>query len=75
MQLKEILIPDIGNIDIVDVIEVLVKVGDVIAQGTTVVTVESEKASIDIPSPYAGSIKEIKVKVGDMTCSPLALPI
>lgn len=65
MQLKEILIPDIGNIDIVDVIEVLVKVGDVIAQGTTVVTVESEKASIDIPSPYAGSIKEIKVKVGD----------
>lgn len=65
MQLKEILIPDIGNIDIVDVIEVLVKVGDIIAQGTTVVTVESEKASIDIPSPYAGSIKEIKVKVGD----------
>ena len=61
----EIKVPDIGNFDSVDVIEVLVKVGDTIAKEDSLVTVESDKASMDIPSPQAGVVKEVKVKVGD----------
>lgn len=61
----EILVPDIGNFDSVDVIEVLVKVGDVIAKEDSLITVESDKASMDIPSAQAGTVKEVKVKVGD----------
>ena len=49
-QLVEILVPDIGNFDSVDVIEVLVKAGDTIAKEDSLVTVESDKASMDIPS-------------------------
>lgn len=63
--LVEVLVPDIGNFDSVDVIEVLVKVGDVIAFDDALVTVESDKASMDIPSAHAGVVKELKVKVGD----------
>jgi len=61
----EIKIPDIGNFDSVDVIEVLVKVGDVIAKEDSLITVESDKASMDIPSSEAGIVKEVIVKVGD----------
>ncbi len=61
----EIKVPDIGNFDSVDVIEVLVKAGDVIAKEDSLITVESDKASMDIPSPQAGTVKEVKVKVGD----------
>ena len=64
-QIIEVLVPDIGNFDSVDVIEVLVKAGDVIAKENSLVTVESDKASMDIPSPQAGVVKEVKVKVGD----------
>jgi dihydrolipoamide dehydrogenase len=63
--LVEVLVPDIGNFDSVDVIEVLVKVGDVIAKEDSLITVESDKASMDIPSAQDGVVKEIKVKVGD----------
>jgi dihydrolipoamide dehydrogenase len=63
--LLEVLVPDIGNFDSVDVIEVLVKVGDVIAKEDSLITVESDKASMDIPSSMAGVVKELKVKVGD----------
>ncbi|MDI1361051.1 dihydrolipoyl dehydrogenase [Methylotenera sp.] len=63
--LLEVLVPDIGNFDSVDVIEVLVKVGDVIAKEDSLMTVESDKASMDIPSAVAGMVKELKVKVGD----------
>ncbi|MDP2070444.1 dihydrolipoyl dehydrogenase [Methylotenera sp.] len=63
--LVEVLVPDIGNFDSVDVIEVLVKVGDVIAKEDSLITVESDKASMDIPSSIAGVVKELKVKVGD----------
>ncbi len=63
--LVEVLVPDIGNFDSVDVIEVLIKVGDVIAKEDSLITVESDKASMDIPSSHAGTVKEIKVKVGD----------
>ncbi len=64
-QLTEVLVPDIGNFDSVDVIEVLVKTGDVIAKEDPLITLESDKASMDIPSSHAGTVKEIKVKVGD----------
>lgn len=63
--LVDVLVPDIGNFDSVDVIEVLVKVGDVIAKEDSLITVESDKASMDIPSSSAGTVKEIKIKVGD----------
>ncbi len=65
MSLKEVLVPDIGNFDSVDVIEVLVKAGDAIAKDDSLITVESDKASMDIPAPFAGVVKEVKLKVGD----------
>ena len=61
----EILVPDIGNFESVDVIELLVKAGDVIAIDDSLITVESDKASMDIPASQAGIVKEVKVKVGD----------
>jgi pyruvate dehydrogenase E2 component (dihydrolipoamide acetyltransferase) len=65
MALKDVLVPDIGNFDSVDVIEVLVKVGDHIAKDDSLITVESDKASMDIPAPFSGTVKEVKMKVGD----------
>jgi dihydrolipoyl dehydrogenase len=64
-ELVEVLVPDIGNFDSVDVIEVIVNIGDTIAIEDSLITVESDKASMDIPSSHAGTVKEIKVKVGD----------
>ena len=58
-------IPDIGSFDSVEVIEVMVKVGDSIKKEDSLIVVESEKASMDIPSPFEGIVEEIKVKVGD----------
>lgn len=65
MAVQEILVPDIGNFDSVDVIEVLVKAGDSVAKDDSIMTVESDKASMDIPAPFAGVVKEVKIKVGD----------
>src|SRR5664279_3784494 len=65
MTIKEVLIPDIGNFDSVDVIEVLVKPGDSVAKDDSLITLESDKASMDIPAPFAGVVKAIKMKVGD----------
>lgn len=62
----EIHVPDIGDYSDVPVIEVLVKVGDVIEKEQSVVTLESDKATMDVPSSHAGVVKEIKVKVGDL---------
>ncbi|WP_334106916.1 dihydrolipoyl dehydrogenase [Methylobacillus sp.] len=64
-KISEVLVPDIGNFDSVDVIEVLVQPGDTIAKEDALITLESDKASMDIPSSHAGVVKEIKVKVGD----------
>lgn len=64
-QMVEIIVPDIGNFDSVDVIEVLVAVGDTIAKEDSLITVESDKASMDIPASHAGVVKELKVAVGD----------
>lgn len=65
MAVQDIFVPDIGNFDSVDVIEVLVKAGDTIAKDDSLITVESDKASMDIPAPYSGVVKEVKIKVGD----------
>ncbi len=61
----EIKVPDIGDFKEVGVIEVLVKPGDTIRKETSLITVESDKATMEIPSPAAGVVKEIKVKIGD----------
>lgn len=65
MAVQDIFVPDIGNFDSVDVIEVLIKAGDVIAKDDSLITVESDKASMDIPAPFAGVVKEVKIKLGD----------
>ncbi len=65
MAIKEVLVPDIGNFDSVDVIEVHVKAGDSVNQDDSLITLESDKASMDIPAPFSGTVKEIKIKVGD----------
>jgi hypothetical protein len=65
MAIKEVLVPDIGNFDSVDVIDVLVKPGDSVAKDDSLITLESDKASMDIPAPFGGTVKEIKIKVGD----------
>ncbi|TWO67004.1 dihydrolipoyl dehydrogenase [Caenimonas sedimenti] len=63
--LTEVKVPDIGDFEEVAVIEVLVKPGDTIKVEQSLVTVESDKASMEIPSTHAGVVKEVKVKVGD----------
>jgi len=63
--LLEVKVPDIGDFKDVPVIEVLVKPGDTVKPETSLVTLESDKATMDVPSPAAGVVKELKVKVGD----------
>ena len=65
MSLVEVKVPDIGDFKEVEVIELLVKVGDSIKVDQSLITVESDKASMEIPSSTAGVIKELKIKVGD----------
>ncbi|MDI1270728.1 MAG: dihydrolipoyl dehydrogenase [Polaromonas sp.] len=65
MALIDITVPDIGDFDEVSVIELLVKPGDTIAADQSLLTVESDKASMEIPSSHAGVVKELKVKLGD----------
>ncbi len=65
MALTEIQVPDIGDFDSVGVIEVLVNVGDTIKVEQSLITVESDKASMEIPSSHAGVLKELRVKLGD----------
>ncbi|MCL4160073.1 UNVERIFIED_CONTAM: hypothetical protein GTU68_047919, partial [Idotea baltica] len=63
--MKEIVIPDIGDIDSVEVIELLVSVGDHVEIEDSLITVESDKASMEIPSSHAGTVKEVIVSLGD----------
>jgi pyruvate dehydrogenase E2 component (dihydrolipoamide acetyltransferase) len=65
MALVEVKVPDIGDFEQVAVIEVLVKAGDVIKAEQSLITVESDKASMEIPSSHAGVVKELKVQLGD----------
>ena len=64
-EIKDILVPDIGDFDGVEVIEILVAAGDSIAVEDPIVSLESDKAAMEIPSPYAGKVKEVKVNMGD----------
>ncbi|WP_408908447.1 biotin/lipoyl-containing protein, partial [Variovorax paradoxus] len=64
MAAVEVKVPDIGDFDEVAVIEVLVKVGDTVKPEQSLITVESDKASMEIPSSSAGVVKELKVEVG-----------
>ena len=65
MSLTEVKVPDIGDFKEVEIIELMVKPGDTIKVDQSLITVESDKASMEIPSSYAGVVKEVKVKVGD----------
>ncbi|MDY7573812.1 dihydrolipoyl dehydrogenase [Actimicrobium sp. CCI2.3] len=65
MSLIEVKVPDIGDFKEVEIIELLVKVGDTVKVDQSLITVESDKASMEIPSSHAGVIKELKIKVGD----------
>ena len=61
----EVKVPDIGGYDDVPVIEILVKPGDTVAKDQGLVTLESDKATMEVPAPFAGTVKEVKVKLGD----------
>ena len=65
MSIKEVLVPDIGNFKDVEVIEIMVKPGDALAADDSIMTVESDKAAMDIPAPFGGTVTELKIKVGD----------
>lgn len=65
MSMMEIKVPDIGDFKEVEVIELLVKVGDTIKADQSLITVESDKASMEIPASHAGVVKELKVNIGD----------
>jgi len=63
--MSQVLVPDIGDFKEVEVIEVLVKPGDAVSKEQSLITLESDKATMEIPSPGAGVVKELKIKVGD----------
>ncbi len=63
--IEQVLVPDLSGADNVDVIEVLVKDGDVIAEGDSLITLETDKASMEVPAPKAGKIISMKIKEGD----------
>src|SRR5437773_1956087 len=65
MSVIDVKVPDIGDFKDIPVIEVFVKPGDTVAADDSLVTLESDKATMDVPSPAAGTVKELKVKVGD----------
>ncbi|MEM0911337.1 MAG: dihydrolipoyllysine-residue acetyltransferase [Pseudomonadota bacterium] len=61
----EVTVPDIGDAENVDIIDVLVSVGDTLAEEDGIITLETDKATMDVPAPQAGTVKELKVAVGD----------
>ena len=71
----EVTVPDIGDFKEVEVIELLVKPGDTVAKDQSLITVESDKASMEIPSSHAGMVKELKIKLGDKVSkgTPIAM--
>jgi pyruvate dehydrogenase E2 component (dihydrolipoamide acetyltransferase) len=75
MSTKEVLVPDIGSFKDVEIIEIMVSPGDQLAADDPILTVESDKAAMDIPAPFAGTVQALKVKVGDKVSegSPILL--
>ena len=61
----KITVPDIGDFEDVEIIEILAKPGDIIKKNYPIVTLESDKSSVEVPSPFAGKISSLKVKIGD----------
>jgi pyruvate dehydrogenase E2 component (dihydrolipoamide acetyltransferase) len=64
-EILEVKVPDIGDLDAVDVVEVLVAAGDQIARDDSLITLESDKATMDVPAPASGTVREVRVKAGD----------
>ncbi len=62
---KQVLVPDIGNFKDVEIIEVMVKAGDTVQAEDSLITIETDKATMDVPSPFSGVVKELKIKKGD----------
>jgi len=63
-EIKQVLVPDIGDFKNIPIIELLVRPGDKIKGEDPLISLESDKATIEVPSPYAGIVKEINVRVG-----------
>ena len=64
-EMVEVKVPDIGDFDDVEIIEILVAVGDAVSEEDSLITVETDKATMEIPSSHSGTVKEVKVKLGD----------
>src|SRR3982750_841122 len=64
-EVKDVVVPDIGDFSDVPVIEAMVSPGDTVAEEGPLVTLESDKATMDVPSPFGGVVQELKVKTGD----------
>ena len=64
-EVKEVTVPDIGDFDAVDVIDILVGPGDEIAAEDSLITLESDKATMEVPAPFAGVVKEVLIAAGD----------
>ena len=62
---KNVELPDIGDLDAVDIIEVLVKVGDTVNENDSIITLETDKATMEIPAPFSGKVTSLSIKVGD----------
>ena len=62
---NKLLVPDIGDFEKVEIIEILVKVGDAIKKNDSIVTLESDKSSVEVPSTLEGIVENVNVKVGD----------
>jgi len=71
----EIPVPDIGDFESVEIIEILVKPGDIIKKNDPVVTLESDKSSVEVPSTLAGKISSLKVKIGDKVSKGAVLAV
>ena len=62
---NNIIVPDIGDFESVEIIEVLVKIGDQVNKDDPIVTLESDKSSVEVPSPFSGKISKLNIKIGD----------
>lgn len=65
MSIIEVAMPEIGDAKDVPVVEIAVRIGDLVAEGDTVVALETDKATLDVPSATAGRVRELRVAVGD----------
>ena len=71
----KITVPDIGDFENVEIIEILTKTGTIIKKNDPIVTLESDKSSVEVPSPFAGKISSVEVKIGDKVSKGSVLAI